>query len=309
MPSTGSDPKRLMPRSWLLWSYIFFVVVYSCFKLLPKPNPSTLAEYGVTPLGLRLIYASLILLLALIWLAGYYGYARLERYARLIAKDKDGKAVSQISGGVFFLVMWLPVTSTVSSVLDYAASHNPSIATPVVLFENYLSMAIPFMGFILISLGARKLSVLTRHHASFAASNILSIFMILVGLVYFQLVSTMPDRQSIYHMSIWLILVTLATPYIYMWFSGLRAVYDTYAYQKKATGIVYRSSWSLLSFGLGWLIITSIGLQYLDTLVFYLREMTIYQILAIIYTLLIVVAIGFVLIADGTRKLERIEQV
>jgi hypothetical protein len=113
----------------------------------------------------------------------------------------------------------------------------------------------------------------------------------------------------VYHMSIWLILTTLAAPYIFMWFTGLPATYELYRYSRKVRGIVYRKSWGLLAFGIGWLIVVSIGLQYLSTVTGRLGNLSIYWLLIIIYSLLLVLCIGFILIATGTRKLRKIEEV
>jgi hypothetical protein len=299
----------LQLRSKLFYSYLLFLIVYSGFTLLPAPLPSTLAQYHVSVLGLRIIDVTLILLLAAIWYAGFYSYAKLHAYAKLIHNDKDGKPVARIVQGIFLLVMWLPVSSTISTVLNYFAMRHLGMLPAVTVINHYVSLALPLAGFILISLGSRGLSTLVRPHFSYRASNLLAIFLIYVGLIYYRLTVTTPGRALIYHLSVWLILLTLVAPYIYMWFVGLQATYEIYRYRKKVAGVVYKNSWKLLALGLGWLIVMSIALQYLTTLTARLNRLSIYWLLVIVYSLLLLLAVGFVLIAFGARKLQKIEEV
>lgn len=53
----------------------------------------------------------------------------------------------------------------------------------------------------------------------------------------------------------------------------------------------------------------SISVQSLTTLTPHLVHLSIYWTLAIIYSLLLVLSVGFVLIAIGARQLQRIEEV
>ena len=295
-------------RSKLFYSYLAFLIIYSGFILLPAPARATLAQYRVSVLGLRIIDLTIILILAGIWFAGFYGYAKLLAYSRLVQDDKDGKQVARLTKGIFLLVMWLPVSSVTSAVLNYIVMKHPGLLPAVTVINNYISLLFPLFGFVFISVGARGLSALVRQRPSYRATNALPILLIYIGLIYYRLVATTPNRNAVYHMSIWLILITLVAPYIYMWFMGVQAVYEIYRYQRKVAGIVYRKSWDLLALGLGWLIVVSIGFQYLTTLSARLSRLNIYWLLAIVYSLLLVLSIGFVLIAIGTRKLQRIEE-
>lgn len=78
-------------RSKLFYGYVSFLVIYSLFTLVPAPSQATLLQYHVSATALRIIYATIILLLAGIWYAGFYGYAKLHTYTRLIEGDRDGK--------------------------------------------------------------------------------------------------------------------------------------------------------------------------------------------------------------------------
>lgn len=296
-------------KSKLFYGYVLALLIYSGFTLIPAPAKATLLRYHVDSLGLRLIYLTIIILLALIWWAAFYGYAKLREYAELIKNDKDGQSVARLAQGVFLVVMWLPVSSVVSSILGFADLKHPSLLAAVTIVDNYISLAIPLAGFILIGYGARGLSRLARLRPSFGAPNFLALLLIYVGLIYYKLMITTPERNLVYHLPVWLLLTTLAAPYIFMWFTGLVAAYELYRYQHKVAGVVYRKSWDLLSLGLAWLIVTSIIFQYVTTLSAHLQRLSIYAILVIVYCLLLILSIGFILIALGSRKLKRIEEV
>ncbi len=296
-------------RSKLFYSYLLFLIVYSGFILLPAPSPIILLQYHVSTLALRIIYITIIILLAAIWFAGFYGYAKLRNYTLLIKDDADGEQVAKLLKGIFLLVMWLPVTSVISAVFNYIASKHTGLLPAATIIENYISLLFPLVGFILISLGARGLSQIVRWRPTFNEANVLAVLLIYIGLIYFHLVASTPNRDTVYHMSVWLILTTLVAPYLFMWYLGFMATFGIYHYHQKVKGAVYKKSWSLLALGLGWLILMSIVFQYLTSLSARLSHLSIYWIVAILYSLLLVLSVGFVLIAIGTRKLQRIEEV
>lgn len=299
----------MRPKSKLFYSYVLFVLLYGGFLLLPAPPPATLLQYHVSALGLRIIDATLLVLMVLIWFAAFYGYAKVRAYAQLIQNTKDGRQVAKLSKGILLIVIWLPVSSTLSSILNFIALKNPGFVPAAKIIENYIGILLPLLGFIFISKGARGLSEIVDQRPSYLATNLLATSLIYIGLIYAHLVMATKGLNAVYHMSVWLILLTLVAPYLYMWFIGLLAVYEIYLYRRKVKGVVYKRSWGQLSFGLGWFIIITIALQYLTTLSPHLVRMSIYGILAIIYTLLLLIALGFILIASGTRKLQRIEEV
>jgi hypothetical protein len=181
-------PKNLSLKLKLSIAYIIFVAVYGLFVLLPHPNPITLARYGVSVTGLRLIDVSLIVVLALIWLTGFYGYFKLKNYCELIAKDRDGRNVAVLSRGVLMLVLWLPISGSVMAILDYLTMHNPGMKVATDLINDYINLIIPLIGFVFISFGARGLSELAHNRPSHRAINLMAGSLIFIGLAYFQLV-------------------------------------------------------------------------------------------------------------------------
>ncbi len=296
-------------KSKLFYSYLLFVLVYSGFVLLPKPNKLVLAQYHLSTTGVRLIYLTIIILLAAIWYAGFYGYTALHAYSDLIHGDKDGKQVVKLTKGIFLLALWLPVSSVISTILNYFALRHLSLMPAATIINGYVNLVFPLVGFSIIGAAARGLSKLSGHRPHYAITNILLLFNIYIGIIYYRLAATTADRSEIYHLSIWLLLTTLVAPYVYMWSVGLRAAHEIYSYRQRVAGKVYKESWRYLALGIAWLIVTSIAFQYLTVVTQRLRNLSIYWLLALIYSLLLILSVGFVLIAIGTRKLQKIEEV
>jgi len=296
-------------KSKLLWGYILAVILYALFILLPAPSPAILLHYHLRPTGLRAIDVTIIVLQAVIWFAGFYGYASLRKYTAFVRRDKDGKQVASITNGILLLVLWLPVTAVISAILAYIGAHHLNLLAAFKIINNYLSLIFPLAGFVFIGKGARGLSELAKQRPSFLATNVLSFALIYAGLIYLKLVATTANRNQVYHMNIWLIVLTLVAPYVYMWFIGLLSTYEIYNYRRRVAGVVYRKSWGLLALGLGWMIVMSMSVQYLTTLTAWLNHLSIYWLLVVVYSVLLVYSVGFVLIALGARKLQKIEEV
>ncbi len=294
----------------VLWSYVVLVVLYAAGTLFIPPAAGTLQKYHVTLSHLRALDMTVILLYAAIWLCALYGFYNLYCYHQLIKKNKDGKSLAKVTTGIGFLAYWLPVSSVFSLYTNYWGRSHPGMAGAIAISHNYLSLLMPLIGFVYIGLGARGLSELAKQRPTLRATNILAAVTILIGIVYVHLVSVTHNRlNSIYHMPIVWILLTLVAPYIYMWFTGLFAMYEIYIYRLKIAGIVYRSSWRLLALGLGVIVVGSIVIQYLTTASHNLTRLSLNWVLLLVYLLLILLAVGYVCIAMGIRNLRKIEEV
>jgi len=101
---------------------------------------------------------------------------------------------------------------------------------------------------------------------------------------------------------------TFAIPNMYIWFLGLYAIAEIYAYSKQVAGVVYRKAWNRLALGLGSIIVLDITLQYLDTLSAWLNGLRLAGLLLLLYVLLFLLAGGFIVVALGTKDLMKIEE-
>jgi hypothetical protein len=105
------------------------------------------------------------------------------------------------------------------------------------------------------------------------------------------------------------VLLTIVVPYIYSWYLGLLAAYELHIYTKKVKGIIFRKSWNTVAFGIVWIIISSIMLQYFATVSAKLNDFSLQTVMLLIYSLLPIIAVGYVLVAIGAKRLTKIEVV
>jgi len=297
-------------KARILYSYFILTILYAIGTLTLPPVKGTLQKYHISLLHLRLLDLTIIIPFALIWYCGAFGFYKLFQYSDLIEKNKDGKSIKKITYGIGLLAFWLPVTSVINLFTNYAIQRLPGASSPILIFQNYLTLIIPLLGFILVSLGTRGLTELAKQRPTVLGINIMVIIVTIVGVIYVHLVSTTNNRlNSVYHLSVSYLLITLVAPYIYMWFLGILSVYEIYIYRLKVKGVIYRKSWRLLAAGLGSIIVVSMLIQYLTTISEKFDKLSLSGILLIVYGLLVVLAVSYVLIALGVNNLKRIEEV
>lgn len=286
------------------------VILYAYFTLSHKVPVSQLHKYHASSLSVDLIRISFVVIAALIWYAGFYGYYKLSNYTRLIRLNKDGKEISKLSKGIFILALWLPITSTTSALMRWLVFSHPSWLTLTTVIQDYISLLFPLFGFIMIGYGSRGLSEIAKHRPSFRATNVLALLVILVGVFYGYLVATTSNRlNNAYQLPVSVVLATLVVPYIYAWFLGFLSVYEIFFYQKKIAGVIYKKYWKFLAIGVGGLIGSSIILQYVTTLSLQLNNLSLNALLIVVYAILLAMSVGFVFISVGARKLQKIEEV
>lgn len=290
--------------------YILLVVIYALITFITPIDKSLLRQYHLSHFGVRLIDIAVLVPLFAIWGAAFFGYIKLKEYASMIDTNKDGKAVSKIGIGLLFLALWLPVSSVGSSATKYISDYYPSTLAPLTDAHNYLTLLVSLAGFYFISEGARDLSEIAKQRPTRVAIYSMSFFLILIGVIYSRIITTTNNNLNIaYHLSPLYVLITLAVPYIFMWFLGILATYEIYKYHRKVKGLIYSRSWALLAYGLGLLILCSVALQFLTTLSYRLTPLSLTKILGIIYILLAAIGLSYVLIALGAKRLRKIEEV
>jgi hypothetical protein len=90
---------------------------------------------------------------------------------------------------------------------------------------------------------------------------------------------------------------------------GFLAAYRLYTYQRRVKGAIYRSSLIYVAVGIAAVVMSSIAVRFLATISNQLNRLKLTPVLFIIYGLLVLIAIGFLSIAWGAKKLRRIEEV
>lgn len=297
-------------RSKTFYSFVLLAIIYASVNLLAAPPRTTLQKYHISSSSLHLLNATIVVPVIAIWFVALYGYQRLRTYAGYIKDNKDGRQVVKLTRGLMLLAFWLPVSSTLSAVLNMYGVHHPGATPMITIIINYLTLLFPLGAFIWISQGARGLSELSKQRPTPTGTNLMAIVLIVAGVFYGYLVANAHQHvHTIYHMPMLVVLLTLVIPYIYSWFLGILAAYEIHMYSKKVNGIIYRKSWNALAIGLVWIIVFSIVFQYFTTVSAKLNNLSLGWILVIIYTLLPLMAIGYIFVALGAKRLTKIEEV
>jgi len=296
-------------KSKIFYTYVAFVIVYLLLTFLPAPDKAAMLQYHLTPTQLRLLDITLIIPILLIWFAAFYGSQRLFAYSRLIQGNKDGREVRKIAQGLFALAVGFALSSIVSSTLSIIARHHLSFLPTSVIISNYLGAMYPLVAFILLGVGARGLSDMAKVKLHPWALNVVVFVVLALGVVLCSLIAfDHTQLRTLYHLSPEVLMLTLGLPVTFIWFLGLQAAMELYVYGQGVAGVVYRKGWSLLSLGVGGIILINIALQYLGTLAGWLRGLSLTELLLLLYVLLLLLIAAFIVVALGAQKLTKIEE-
>lgn len=289
--------------------YALCVIAYAALTLLPVPSTEVLRRYHLTITQVRLLDITIIVPLAAIWFAAFYGYERLRRYTHLVRNSPDGKPMAAVSRGILFLALSLPLSSIASSMFTFITTHNPQFRSTGVVLSNYLSALLPLLGFLCISMGARRLTILAKARPRLLATDLAVLIVIILGIVFCCLiVGDKSNLQSAYHLSPELLMLTLGVPYMYTWFLGLFSVVELYTYSQRVGGVVFRKGWWLLISGLASVIVCTILIQYITTLSTWLNSLSLGGILLLLYVLLFLLSLAYIVVALGAKQLTKIEE-
>jgi len=300
--------------------YVFLgvaILVYASLIFGTPTDPGVLERYNMSQLQTRLISLTVVLPFALIWFLALYGYSAFRDYAKSIEKGKDGKAFADIATGLSVLAVGLPLSTIASSLGRLLARNSENLLPATTVFNHYVNIAITLFAFWFIHKGAVQLQKLTKEEPKGREWSLLLGGFIALALTYVYLVLTNParnntaafDGQSIFYLPDWLIVLTIILPYLYVWYMGLVSGFYLSFYQKKVGGVIYRTSFRYLALGLIGVIIGSVMRQYFTASSNLYADLRLAPLLLLVYTLLIAIAIGYVLIAIGARKLKQIEEV
>lgn len=296
--------------------FITSVVIYSILTLGIPPAPSVLQDYNISELTARLLTLSIALPFMVIWFVALVGAMSFRQYAERIKDSSDGKAMHAISTGLLGLALWLPSTGIIGSGSQLLYRNYPELTAPLIRFDNYFNLLVLCVSIGFIYYGSSKL-VRSLSHPEYTWRQW---FMLAIGLTviagYIFLVFSDPAREAptqqiriaTYYLPDWLIAFTVILPRVVMWFFGLLAVRNIYIYAKYVKGTIYRRGFTQIALGVSGVIVSLILLRIEQTLTLLYSTSLTYLLFAI-YSTLVIMAVGYVLIARGAQKLQRIEDV
>ncbi|MDB5163456.1 MAG: hypothetical protein JWS12_73 [Candidatus Saccharibacteria bacterium] len=304
--------RQLKQNQKYLLGFIVLVCLYAGLTVLLPPDPILYSRYHLTDAGIRFINLSFVLPIIGIWCVAFYGALQVKHYALLIKNTADGKPLDKLADGLVILVSSSPLTSSLASFSNYIGRVHPRFQPTGRIISNYIGAIVIFIAFWLISNAASSLSGQVKKKSSPLEQQYWVFGFIVLSTIYCFLLITQrapSEPHDPYFLPNWLLLMTLAIPYLYIWYRGLLAAYNLLFYQKKVKGSLYKQGLSHLAKGLVSVIAISILIQLLTTASVRLNRLKLTPILIIVYILLILYAIAYGYIAKGANRLKKIEEV
>ncbi len=298
---------KLRPLSKLYFSVVCLAYVMN--SLLIPPNKKVLVQYHISSTSARLLSASILIPVILIWIAAFYGASKLYLYSKKIVHGSDGIKTMYIARGLFMLALGLPTVGLINALYADGVNSHPQLLSSSVVVADYITLIVPLFAFLFIGYGSRSLVEQIKVKTSHVTTYFIVLISSMLSVIYTYLVFKSGSYKSIYHLRALPLLLTIIIPYVFMWFIGILAVTDSYIYSLKVRGVIYRSAWRRLSMGIGLVVFGYIALQYLTTLSNKLTKLKLGPLVLLIYVFLLGIASGYIIIATATKKLQKIEEI
>lgn len=298
----------------IYFTFSVLIALYLLNAVNISATDADIAKYHLSQTQAFYLVLGLALPYVIVWLIGLAGYIRLNEYYWAIKNSSDGKAVSWLSWGILWLLLWLPITSVLSGYLDKYSRYHIGFTTPSMMIKLYVGVAVLFLAYAMLYFGSRRLASTLRRPSKNRHRKIwgwLAVAVYMLGAAIYIYVLFKPGGitggNPVNYMPDWLYLITAVVPRLVMWLMGLAAVWNLYFYAKWVTGRIYKRSFRIVAFGLG-LIIASLVAVVLMTALSDAPSFDLRAILEVVYGLLLVVAAGYVLVAIGATHLRQIEK-
>lgn len=296
--------------------FLIFSAVYLLNVVLTPPDKITLEKYNISSGQLIALLLTITIPYVIIWFIALGGYLRFKHYTDHIKASRDGTAFDIISRGILLLTLWLPFSALVGAFTGYYTNHHPSATAAMVRLDNYANLLLLLPAFLLINRGAAKLLTLIRKPIHQLPQTWMMVY-IVFSAVYVFLALHDPARQvptrdvleATYYLPDWATLTTLVIPRLIMWFLGIQAVYYLYSYATKVKGSLYKLALVNLARGIGVVVGATIILRGFQSLSTQLNHLNLGALLLIIYILLLIICVGYYLIAKGAKRLRQIEEI
>jgi hypothetical protein len=306
----------LLKNKQLSSIYAVLIVVYLLQTLAAPVDKLTLTKYHIDTTQARLLTLTIAIPYIIIWCVALIGYIRLNIYITLIQKYKDGAAFKTISKGILWLGLWLPVSTIINNCFfEYYSGHHAATAN-LVRLNNYLNLVILFGGFWLVYKGSGQLLALVKRKPTDVTSQAVTLLFITFSVLYTFLTLQDVARQhptasvatATYYEPDWLILLTIVIPRLLYWFLGIYAVQNIYLYRKRIKGRLYKHALNNLALGLGAVVVVTVLLRCIQSLSATLERLSLGLLLGVVYILLMLISVGYVLIAKGAKSLQQLEE-
>lgn len=302
--------KRLPKKPNAFVVYAVLTLGNLLLNLVLPANAATMQAYHLSTTAYHVLILLIYLPLAAIWFTAFYSYKTMQDYTALIKKTEEGQSFYKVSRGLEWLAWGAPLSSILAVVLYAIVHNNTGFYNTAIVIEHYVSLLIAVVAFTYIGIGTHQLAARQPRPSSYSIQLIMLLFTAF-GVLYsfFTFNQVTSSHLNPYGLPLWVILLTIIIPYLYAWYMGLFSAYEILLYRRKATGLLYKRALTYIASGISTIIASSIMVEFVTSGTKYLTRLNLNAILFIVYVFLVISAVGYLLVALGTKRLKRIEEV
>lgn len=311
-----SDKKQLNARSLgPMRVYTYVAMAYIALIFILPPNPDTLKLYHFTALQYQVILFAITLPTLAVWFAAFMGYAKLRQYAGYVRKTPEGPYFERLATGCKWLAWSLPVPAITTLIFNSIAAQWGDFHPTAIIVTNYLSLLLPLIAFSIIAGAARGLAAQSQARFSLANARAIVFGFVTVGVLFCFLsfrnldLTSLTSADNPFFLPLWLMVLTVTIPYLYAWFVGSLATYELALFSKRTQGVLYRQALRYLVIGLLAVILSSIAIQYANSIEPRTGRLVLDYKLVLVLLFRIIGGLGFIALAIGASRLKKIEEV
>jgi len=254
-----------------------------------------------------------VLLNIAVWLISYYCYTRFKTYSASISLQADGTAINRLADGLLILAYYLPATAIISNFTSYFSGVNPALASLLSLISHYGYLSLLFIAIYFLHSGSVRLIPITNKLEIRLPQYIISLVALIIGIAAASVLvlgplTNLSNMAGQFHFPLWYLIATVALPYIYIIFLTTKLLHNIQFYNYYITGVIYRQAFNLTSIGLTIIIVSIVARRlavWFNNYNGYPTEAGL-SVVAL-FTIGLIVA-GYLLVAAGAKRLQRIEQ-
>lgn len=292
-------------------AFVALLAIYFILALSLPPDPQVLAKHNISATAAQLLNLTILVPIGLIYLTALYGFIRVKQYTYKVRDTKEGPYFKYISNGLMVLAFSLPINAITGSLASYLKHSSPHLLSDITIFRQYLVLSLAFTAIFFISKGAHGLYSTLKQNAVKKQPYLGLLGAIALASVYTWLIETQrinnPAGQP-YYVPDLMVIITIAIPYVFVWCTGIWAAIQMHRYQLGVKGVIYKRAIDYLAKGIAVIILIFILLQFITTLSGLLNRLDLTPLLAVVYLLVALYAVGFGLIARGAKKLKLLEE-
>lgn len=295
------------PLTW----YTILLIITAILTVFVPASPSVLQTLHTSEEVYRVLIITLLVPYAIIWFSAFYGYDQLAKYSQALIFTGEGKAFRKIANGLGVLAWGLILQALSSLVLNSITHAHPGFDAMETFINHYFGLLIALIAFLTIESGTYALAQLVHAHYSHSVYRWLVIIGAAVGALFQRVVFlNQVSGRNPYHLSAVPLIFTIIVPYVFTWIMGVISVYELALYAATVKGLLYKHALQFLANGISVVILLSVVTQFISAAVISPKNNASFgTILLMVYVLFAAIALGFVLVAIGSRRLKRIEEV